>query len=279
MTVALGLVKKEVPPAPTYKIGDYVWYDTNKNGIQDDGDSGVKGVKVTLTKPDGTTKETITDADGKYVFEGLVNGDYKVAFSNLPEDYEATVTGAGTDASLDSNGLSAEVTIADADDMTIALGLVKKEVPPAPTYKIGGYVWNDADKDGIQSLDEKGVEGIKVTLTMPNGNMKTVTTDADGKYVFEGLVNGDYKVTFSDLPEGYVPTLTGQGTSSELDSNGLNSDITIKDADNMTIDLGIVYDAQLPSTGMSQGIGYILFSLLIISIGMTLISRDRISVK
>ena len=33
---------------PKYNVGDYVWEDTNKDGIQDDNEKGISGVKVTL---------------------------------------------------------------------------------------------------------------------------------------------------------------------------------------------------------------------------------------
>ena len=33
---------------PTYNLGDYVWEDTNKNGVQDKDEKGISGVTVTL---------------------------------------------------------------------------------------------------------------------------------------------------------------------------------------------------------------------------------------
>ncbi|MEJ7448200.1 SdrD B-like domain-containing protein, partial [Staphylococcus epidermidis] len=39
----------------------------------------------------------------------------------------------------------------------------------AKTYKIGDYVWEDTDKDGVQGTDsnEKPIPGVLVTLTYP----------------------------------------------------------------------------------------------------------------
>ena len=62
-------------------------------------------------------------------------------------------------------------------------------------------------KNGIQDQDEKGISGVTVTLKDENGNvLKTVTTDADGKYKFTDLDNGNYKVEFT-TPEGYTQRL------------------------------------------------------------------------
>nr|WP_165380032.1 SdrD B-like domain-containing protein [Staphylococcus condimenti] len=224
---------KPVEEPKTYTLGDYVWEDTNHDGKQNEGEKGIEGVKVTLTKPDGTTETTTTDADGHYEFKDLPNGDYTVTFET-PEGYEPTVTDNGDD-SKDSDGTIVKVTINDADNPTIDSGFFKPE--PAPqTYTLGDYVWEDTNHDGKQNEGEKGIEGVKVTLTKPDGTTETTTTDADGHYEFKDLPNGDYTVTF-ETPEGYEPTVTDNGDDSE-DSDGTTVKVTIKDADNPTIDSG-----------------------------------------
>ncbi|WP_096593755.1 SdrD B-like domain-containing protein [Staphylococcus delphini] len=236
----------EVAPEPkpaTYELGDYVWIDQNNDGMQNSDEVAVKGVKVTLTKPDGSTLTTTTDEKGKYLFTGLENGDYTVKFSELPEGYVPTKTQAGGDTKLDSNGLESKVTINNANDYSVDLGIVKPEPQPEPkpaTYELGDYVWIDQNNDGMQNSDEVAVKGVKVTLTKPDGSTLTTTTDEKGKYLFTGLENGDYTVKFSELPEGYVPTKTQAGGNTELDSNGLESKVTINNANNYSTDLGIV---------------------------------------
>ena len=44
ITILLTLVSTK----PTYNLGDYVWEDTNKNGVQDKDEKGISGVTVTL---------------------------------------------------------------------------------------------------------------------------------------------------------------------------------------------------------------------------------------
>ncbi|XCC72832.1 SdrD B-like domain-containing protein [Staphylococcus delphini] len=240
----LGIVKPEPQPEPqpaTYELGDYVWIDYNNDGIQNKGEAAVAGVKVTLTKPNGETLETVTDKDGKYLFTGLENGEYTVKFSELPAGYTPTQTNVG-DKELDSNGLESKVTINNANDYSVDLGLVKPEPKPEPqpaTYELGDYVWIDSNKDGIQNSNEIAVEGVKVTLTKQDGSTMTTTTDKDGKYLFTGLENGTYTVTFSELPEGYTPTETQVGDA-QLDSNGLESKVTINNANDYSVDLGLV---------------------------------------
>ena len=53
------------------------------------------------------------------------------------------------------------------------------------------------------------------------------------------LPNGDYRVEFSNLPQGYEVTPSKQGNNEELDSNGVSSVITVNGKDNLSADLGI----------------------------------------
>lgn len=43
----------------SYQLGDKVWNDANKNGIQDAGEFGIPGVKVILKDKDGNFLEKL----------------------------------------------------------------------------------------------------------------------------------------------------------------------------------------------------------------------------
>ncbi|HEJ9363765.1 TPA: carboxypeptidase regulatory-like domain-containing protein, partial [Staphylococcus aureus] len=233
---ALGFTNNQSGGAgqEVYKIGNYVWEDTNKNGVQELGEKGVGNVTVTVFDNNTNTKvgEAVTKEDGSYLIPNLPNGDYRVEFSNLPKGYEVTPSKQGNNEELDSNGLSSVITVNGKDNLSADLGIYK------PKYNLGDYVWEDTNKNGIQDQDEKGISGVTVTLKDENGNvLKTVTTDADGKYKFTDLDNGNYKVEF-ETPSGYTPTQVGSGTDEGIDSNGTSTTGVIKDKDNDTIDSG-----------------------------------------
>ncbi|PCF89586.1 SdrD B-like domain-containing protein [Staphylococcus intermedius] len=120
----------EVAPEPKFNLGDKVWEDTNKDGIQDANEPGIENVKVTLTKEDGTTVTTTTDKDGNYKFTDLPNGNYTVTFET-PNGYEATTPNAGSDDAKDSDGQTVKVIIDNKDDMTIDSGF-HKPTPDEP---------------------------------------------------------------------------------------------------------------------------------------------------
>ncbi|WP_324176003.1 SdrD B-like domain-containing protein [Staphylococcus pseudintermedius] len=239
LTIDAGYFKEVEPPKEEerFNLGDKVWEDLNQDGIQNENEPGIKGVKVTLTKEDGSTVETTTDENGNYKFTELPNGKYKVVFET-PEGYEATKVNVG-DTALDSDGQTVEVVIDDKDDMTIDSGFHKPEEvepPKEERFNLGDKVWEDLNKDGIQNENEPGIKGVKVTLTKEDGSTVETTTDENGNYKFTELPNGKYKVVF-ETPEGYEATKVNVGDTA-LDSDGQTVEVVIDDKDDMTIDSG-----------------------------------------
>ncbi|WMZ57717.1 SdrD B-like domain-containing protein [Staphylococcus pseudintermedius] len=238
LTIDAGYFKEVEPPKEErFNLGDKVWEDLNKDGIQNENEPGIKGVKVTLTKEDGSTVETTTDENGNYKFTELPNGKYKVVFET-PEGYEATKVNVG-DTALDSDGQTVEVVIDNKDDMTIDSGFHKPEEvepPKEERFNLGDKVWEDLNKDGIQNENEPGIKGVKVTLTKEDGSTVETTTDENGNYKFTELPNGKYKVVF-ETPEGYEATKVNLGDTA-LDSDGQTVEVVIDNKDDMTIDSG-----------------------------------------
>jgi hypothetical protein len=87
--------------APSGVIGDRIWNDANGNGVQDGGEPGVAGVRVSLSGPGGP-RTAVTDASGRYQFTGLAAGTYTVSFTT-PAGYTLTDATVGTDRTIDSN--------------------------------------------------------------------------------------------------------------------------------------------------------------------------------
>ena len=77
----------------TAMVGDYVWIDDNKNGIQDKGEPGVPNIMVILYDSLLNTIDTkYTDATGHYLFDNIAvpaSGDktFIVGFYNVPPNY------------------------------------------------------------------------------------------------------------------------------------------------------------------------------------------------
>jgi uncharacterized repeat protein (TIGR01451 family) len=63
----MGDVELLCDPAPV-QIGNRLWIDANRNGVQDPGEAPLAGITVTLTLADGSAASTVTNADGGYYF-------------------------------------------------------------------------------------------------------------------------------------------------------------------------------------------------------------------
>jgi SdrD B-like domain/Secretion system C-terminal sorting domain len=91
-------------------LGDIVWLDNNRNGIQEDGEPGLANVIVKLKNLAGDVLETkTTDASGKYFFYdpagyyGTIN--YQIEFV-APSGYLPTYCNTGADDEKDSDALN-----------------------------------------------------------------------------------------------------------------------------------------------------------------------------
>jgi hypothetical protein len=102
--------------------------------------------------------------------------------------------------------------------------LVSVAVTPALAQTstcITGFVWFDANDNGIQDPGEGGIEGAVVTITTGEGVDMTMETGPTGEFVFCGLIdNSDYPITVI-VPPGFTPSPANQGTSEALDSDGI----------------------------------------------------------
>jgi SdrD B-like domain len=213
-------------------IGDRVWHDANGNGIQDNGEPGLNGVRVTISPgyyanpldPGSFVTSMVTASgpggDGYYLFRPVdCDADYTIAVdpSTVPAGLSATLVGVGADPAVDSDNPAGTIVNLpnlgfDYSNLTIDFGFVA----PACTGMIGNRVWNDANNNGIQDPGEANWEGAVVTLT-PGGS---VATDAAGEYLFSGLCAGTYQVCVAP-PSGAQASPANQGGDDEADSDGV----------------------------------------------------------
>ncbi len=229
------------------QLGNYVWNDINKDGIQDNAEVGVAGITVTLFDNSNTVvSATITDAYGYYKFAPLDPGTYHVGFT-LPANYVFTLPNISTDeVDNDVNpitGITGDYVIVSGDsNMTVDAGIYFQQ---RTTASVGNYVWLDVNQDGLQNNNEQGISGVTVTLYNNAGvPVATMLTDADGFYLFTEVVPGNYTVGFTP-PAGltFSPNNGGVANPSNSDASplsGITSSFAVNAGDKITyVDAGL----------------------------------------
>ena len=147
----IGDIQALADAAPL-EIGNRVWFDADRDGIQDADEPAVAGVRVQLFAADvngdatGTAiSSTITDADGEYYFDADPNTRYVVVFtpptggdwvtkdarfgtvkwSDITFTKKPTVSAPSTDSNVDGDGHALVVTGGPGqNDHTIDAGLI-----------------------------------------------------------------------------------------------------------------------------------------------------------
>jgi hypothetical protein len=97
--------------------------------------------------------------------------------------------------------------------------------------QIGGWVYVDANNDGVRQPAEAGIAGVTLTLTGRSASglavNATAVTDAAGRYVFTGLLPADaagYTVRETQ-PATYADGLDAVGTLDGTPSGTLGNDV------------------------------------------------------
>ncbi|GIN72971.1 hypothetical protein J14TS2_34460 [Bacillus sp. J14TS2] len=267
-------------------VGDYVWFDANKDGLQDETDVPLKGVVLTIEDKEGNpvtdvygnpVGPTTTDKNGYYIFENLpIDNTYTVridreASKEALKGYVPTLEEVGDDNSIDSStwkATSRHLTKDGDHDPTLDFGFVKEE---PKKVSVGDYVWFDANKDGLQDETDVPLKGVVLTIEDKEGNPVTdvygnpvgpTTTDKNGYYIFENLpIDNTYTVRIDreaskEALKGYVPTLEEGGDDKSIDSStwfATSRHLTEDGDHDPTLDFGFVKAESEEDPGKDPG--------------------------
>ncbi|MCW1967362.1 MAG: carboxypeptidase regulatory-like domain-containing protein, partial [Anaerolineae bacterium] len=260
---------------PLAGLGNYVWADRNKNGLQDEAAiNGINGITVNLLNGAGAVISTTVTANdpygqsGYYQFRDLTPGvTYQVQFV-LPSGWTFTSQNVGADDTIDSDantatGKTQTVVLAPGEfNPTLDAGVILPEGP----HRLGNLVWIDTNNNGIYDpgLGEVGVDGVKLNLYEDKNNdgvldagdqyresQTTVTTASEpGRYLFKDLPAGNFIVQvdpsnflLGGALYGYL-TSTGNDPAPDPD-NDVNNDDNGKNL----AGYGVVANAVTISTG------------------------------
>jgi hypothetical protein len=151
------------------------------------------------------------------VTAGNEQGEVFLGTITVPTDPNGNAVLTATFNAVYGNYVSATATGVASTGYTSQFSAYVAITGEANLAAVGGVVWNDLNRTGLQDAGDPGISRVTVKLYDANNNLvATTTTDNNGHYLFTNLAAGQYYVQFT-LPAGYAFTQAYQG------NNALNS--------------------------------------------------------
>ena len=174
--------------------------------VFNDGPSPAAAVTAVDTLPAGLTFVSGTGPSGALSATGqtvTVNGGTIASGSSFQFTIVASVNDGVTADQVNSVTVSTTTAETNTTDNTASATTAIDQA----INEISGNVYRDANRNGVRDAGEVGYEGVQLQLTgtLSDGSTftpVTVTTDANGEYLFEDLLPGKYQVTRLSLPSG-----------------------------------------------------------------------------
>lgn len=189
-----------------------VWHDLNGNGVWEGLEPGLPGIGVSLVGAGegspGSGWRATTDSVGRYAFQGVPRGVYRVLV-DLPGGWMTSYDADG--------GIPGEVRLETGDSgeyRDLDFGITGHGGPGMAC--LASRVFYDLNADGIDDGVEPGIGGLSVRLTdLSSGSpIAETVTDRDGRYAFTNLLGGDYSIVIDErVSRGSAPTSDPDGTS------------------------------------------------------------------
>lgn len=154
-----------------------VYGDTNGDGVQDNGETGLLGAIMQLVQGGTTLQSVNADSNGTYTFSNVGPGTYQVQQG----PHSGFVQTSVNPATITVPGALA------ADDLSFGNFQAS----------IAGRVFQDTNGDGSQDNGESGLAGWSVQLFLagdPTPVGKPASTSSTGDYKFSELAPGTYDV-------------------------------------------------------------------------------------
>ena len=221
-------------------IGDFVFEDRNRNGLQDDNEPGVPQIPIELfNSDDQLVGQTFSNNDGLYLFDNLEPDEYYIKV-NLDDHFEFSPPLAGPqgeDSNINNeNGEGTSNTFKldfDQSNLTIDVGVIG-------LADIGGIAWEDLNANGVRENGEPLLDSVSVLLQDTFGNVIASQLTVNGNYLFEDQFYGFYRVEFKfdSAYQATLPMVGAQDTNSDIDESFTTEVLSLGQSGLMDIDGG-----------------------------------------
>ena len=226
-----------------------VWNDLNADGIWQEDEPGVPGVRMTLEGgKDKTMLEVVTDENGVYEFHQVKKGNFTLG-CHVPDEYVFTGKAKGKNDETRISRMTTEKDRVGEDSLTLDRGEVHEghNIGLMDGVIIEGRCFLDNNYNGVYDEGEPPLSGVEMRLARQSNNvmLQNVTSAEDGTYKFVGQRGSTFTIR-ANMPKGYVFTVVGEGeNANQFAPNGEKTerrlmDITIENGGYKQIMLGAV---------------------------------------
>lgn len=239
-----------------YTINGIAWLDENKDGLRDDSEKFLSGIKVRIYdvstknyfKDDaGTIVEAITDENGKYEFSNISKGQYILLFEYDTNEYEPTtyqaegfIEGRNSNVVLKSINVNGEELLRGVTD-TLSVNWNIANV------NIGLKTKAKFDLELNKYVSKITVQNNKGTKSYDFANKTFAKVEIDRKQLKNSTVIVEYNIQVKNAGEveGYVSSIIDYMPSGLTFRSELNSNWYIMD--------GNLYTKQLENVKLQPG--------------------------
>lgn len=181
--------------------------------------TGAMSVTGTASDDVGVARVEIRVDSGSFrVADGVADWAYLLDSTSYA-DGNHTVAARATDASGNLSTTTEVINVQNAVAPPLAPAVTAPVLAPGT---IGGFAFEDPNRDGVYQTDEQPLGGEHLFLYSATGTyLRNTYSDAYGWYAFTGLADGSYRVEFDPaswwgLRDDWVPDTTGS-TSPGID--------------------------------------------------------------
>nr|MBR4281875.1 carboxypeptidase regulatory-like domain-containing protein [Clostridia bacterium] len=276
---------------PMATVRGTVWKDVNADGVWQDDEPGIPGIRMTLKGgKDKAVLEAVTDANGVYEFRQVKKGNFELN-CHVPDEYVFTVKAKGEVEQI--SRMTTEKDRIGEDSLSLDRGEVHENhnIGLMDGLIIEGRCFLDENYNGQYDEGEKPLPGVEMRLARQSNNvmLQNVISAEDGTYKFVGQRGSTFTIR-ANLPKGYVFTHVGTGDNgNQFAPNGDKgerrlTDITIENGGYKQVMLGAVkfgaihgrvyYDKNFSSDWESgEALGIELYVSLYDEAGQKLVTR------
>jgi uncharacterized repeat protein (TIGR01451 family) len=187
--------------------GGYVFCDGNNNGVYESGEYFLSNAPITVTNLENGSFITVTTNTAGYYSADLLGFSGDSLTVSISPNYLANMGYTTSFPVIDVIGLDCQ---SGGSQMLNSIPIQCGNFNPFPYLCYSGYIYCDANGNGIQNVGEAPLMGAPITLgwTTPNSASVTVYSDSSGYFHYCGSIYGVTSVAMATVSSSWLTNNT-----------------------------------------------------------------------